>query len=494
MDVLIENVTLLSPDQEEVLEGQNVVVEGQRIARVTAAPVTPGPATKRINGRDRLLIPGLINAHTHSPENFLKGRVEAMPLELWLADLFGSSFAFSEREIYLAAMVGSIEMLKTGTTAVVDHFWVNGAMSEPALDAVMSAYRDAGIRAAVAPLVEDDHRVVRLILEQNPELEGKVAISAASPTQAEEYLRVLEGFFQHWHRAEGGRLLCMAGPSGAQWCSDRLMTGAMEIARRYDGGYHMHAEETRFQAVSCRQLFGHSALAHLNALGLLGERTSLAHCVWVDDHDMDLLAASGTTVCHNPVCNLKLGSGFAPVIEMRERGVHVALACDGAASNDNQVMFDVLKVAGLMHTVRDPRHQRWLKARQVLRMATEEGARVLGLAGSLGTIRPGALADLVLLDMTTPAFTPLNDPAQHLVYAETGSSVRTVLVDGRVVVEEGRLVGVDETALLAEARQVWAQRRRDIPALSPQAQAFLAAQERFRQRLLTTPLPFERLA
>lgn len=494
MDILIENVTLWSPDQEEVLVGQNVAIEGKRIVQVTSSPLAPGPGVKRIDGRDRLLIPGLINAHTHSPENLLKGRVEAVPLELWLADLFGSSFAFSEREIYLAAMVGSIEMLKTGTTAVVDHFWVNGAMSETALDAVMSAYRDVGIRAAVAPLVEDDHRITSLILEQEPTLAGNLAVGAASPTPAEEYLQVLETFFRRWHRAEGGRLLCMAGPSGVQWCSDRVMSGAMEIARRYDGGYHMHAEETRLQAVSCRQLLGHSAVAHLNALGLLGERTSLAHCVWVDNHDLELLAASGTTVCHNPVCNLKLGSGFAPVLQMVERGVHVALACDGAASNDNQVMFDVLKVAGLMHTVRDPRHQRWLRARQVLSMATMGGAQVLGLTGDVGIVRPGALADLVLLDLTTPAFTPRNDLPQHLVYAETGASVRTVLVDGRVVVEDGQLTRVDEAALLAEVREVWARRQADIPPLSPQAQAFVAAQERFRQRALSMPLPFDRLS
>ena len=142
---------------------------------------------------------------------------------------------------------------------------------------------------------------------------------------------------------------------------------------------------------------------------------------------------------HNSVCNLKLGSGFAPVLKMVQRGVHVALACDGSASNDNQVMFDVMKTAALMHTVRDRSHRNWLKAQKILQMATMEGARVLRSEGELGVIEPGALADLTLLDMTTSAFTPLNDPAQHLVYCETGSSVRTVIVNGRVVVEDGKL-------------------------------------------------------
>jgi cytosine/adenosine deaminase-related metal-dependent hydrolase len=486
MDIVIENVNILSPDREQMLEGVNVVISGQHIERITTDAVAAPPTVKRIPGRNRLLIPGLISAHSHSPESFLKGRIEAVPLEFWLFDLFGSSFAFTERETYLAALIGAIEMLKTGTTAVLDHFWVNGAMNMGALDAVMGAYRDSGMRAGVAPLVEDDHKINDMILQQNPELAGGV-YGSSPPITAEEYLQVLESFFRKWHWAADGRLQCQAGPSGAQWCSERLLVGAMEIAQRYDGGFHMHAEETKLQAVSCRQFFGRSAVAYLAQIGALNDRTSLAHCVWVDDHDIELIAAAGATVCHNSVCNLKLGSGFAPILKMVQRGVHVALSCDGAASNDNQIMFDVMKVTGLMHTVRDADHHHWLKARQILGMATLAGARVLRLAGQLGVVQPGALADLTLLDLTTPAFTPLNDPFQHLVYAETGSSVRTVLVNGRVVVEEGRLLTVDEGALLAEARELWARRRRDIPSVDEAGRRFLQAQERFQQRILAQP-------
>jgi len=486
MDILIENVNVLSPDGQGMVRGQNVALNGNLIERVTSEHLDPQAGTKRIDGTDHLLIPGLISAHSHSPENFLKARIEAVPLEFWLFDLFGSSFAFSEREIYLAAMIGAIEMLKTGTTGVVDHFWVNGALDGPALDAVMSAYRDIGIRAGVAPLVEDDHKINEMILRQNPELEGGV-YGSSPPITAREYLDVLEAFFQEWHGAEGGRLQCLAGPSGAQWCSRDLMTGAMDIAMRYDGGFQMHAEETKLQAVSCRQFFGQSTVAFLAELGLLTERTSLAHCVWVDDRDIDLIAEAQATVVHNSVCNLKLGSGFAPVLKMVQRGVHVALACDGAASNDNQVMFDVMKVAGLMHTVRDTNHHHWLTARQIVQMATLEGARVLRLEGRLGVVRPGALADLTLLDMNTTAFTPLNDPFQHLVYSETGSSVRTVIVNGRVVVEGGVLVTVNGDDLLAEAREVWARRKADIPPVGPAGKRFLEAQEQYQQGVLAQP-------
>jgi len=471
-----------------MLAQQNVAIEDGRITRITAESIQADAATKRISGVNRLLMPGLISAHAHSPENFLKARIEAVPLESWLFHLFGSSFAFTPRETYLAAMIGAIEMLKSGTTGVVDHFWVNGAMNEPALDAVMQAYRDIGIRAGVAPLVEDDHKINEMILKENPDLAGDV-YGTSPPVEAEEYLEVLETFFRKWHRAENGRLQCLAGPSGAQWCSERLMLGAMEIALRHDGGYHLHVEETKLQAVSCRRFFGKSTIAFLAERGLLCDHTSLAHCVWIDDDDIDLINKANATVVHNSVCNLKLGSGFAPILRMVERGVHVALACDGAASNDNQVMFDVMKTAGLMHTVRSPNHHQWLSARQIVQMATMEGARVLRQEGKLGLMRPGARADLALLDLTTPAFTPLNDPFQHLVYCERGSSVRTVLVDGRVVLEEGKLLTVDADALLAEARQAWQRRKQDIPAITREGEGFLARQELYQQRIMAEPYP-----
>jgi 5-methylthioadenosine/S-adenosylhomocysteine deaminase len=486
MDVLIENVNVLSPDQDEMLEGQYVGIEGNRIVRLSGEAIEAGPNTRRISGSNRLLIPGLISAHTHSPENFFKARIEAVPLEFWLVDLFGSPFAFTEREVYLAAMIGAVEMLQAGTTGVVDHFWVNGAMNGAALDAVMSAYRDIGIRAGVAPLVQDDHKINDMILNQNPELAGGMR-GSFPPITANEYARMLEAFFQKWHRAEAGRLQCLAGPSSAQWCSPELMVDSMAIVQRYDGGFHMHAEETKLQAVSCRQFFGKSAVAFLAELGVLTDRTSLAHCVWVDDHDIDLIGEANATVVHNSVCNLKLGSGFAPILKMAGRGVHVALACDGAASNDNQVMFDVMKVTGLMHTVRDRSHHNWLHAQKILQMATMEGARVLRSEGELGVIQEGALADLTLIDLTTSAFTPFNDPFQHLVYSETGSSVRTVLVNGRVVMEDGELVTVGADALLAEAREVWAVRKKGIPPVGPGERRFLEAQEGYRQRILARP-------
>jgi len=491
-DILVKNVAILDPKQDGMTANQSISIHGNRVERVSRDPLEPGPGTRVIDGTGLLAIPGLINAHAHSPENFHKGRSERLPLELWLFDLSWPPFTFSEREIYLACLVGAIDMLRSGTTAVVDHFWVNGAMSGAALDAAMSAYRDIGLRAGIAPLVDDDDKIKRLLIEREPILADAPVGSTPSITAA-EYLDVLESFFEKWHRAEDGRLLCLAGPDGAQWCSLDLMRGAMDIARRHKSGFHMHVNETKLQALMCEEFFGKSTVAFLDDNDLLHENASLAHCVWISDADIERIARSGATVVHNSVCNLKLGSGFAPVLDLHERGAHVALAADGAASNDNQNMFDVMKVTGLMHTVRSTDHRRWLSARTILEMATSGGARVLGLEEELGAIEPGRLADLTLLDLSTPAFTPLNDPAQHLVYCETGSSVRTVIVNGRVVVEDGRVLTVDEAAVLAEAREAWERRKAEIPPIDQAARRFLGAQERLMQRARNSEFAVDRM-
>lgn len=485
MDILIKNVAVLDAQRESMAENQNIVVTGTRIERVTGEAVEPEANTRVIDGRNRLAIPGLVNAHAHSPENFLKGRSEALPLELWLFELFWPPFAFTEREIYLACQLGAIEMLKTGTSAVVDHFWVNGPMTTAALDAAMTAYQDIGLRAGIAPLVEDDHKMNQMLIEREPGL-AEAPWGTMPPITAAEYLDVLAAFFEKWHGAADGRLRCLAGPSGAQWCSLDVMRGSMDIADQYGSGFHMHVNETKLQAISCREFFGKPTIVFLDDNGLLKENSSLAHCVWITEDEIARIAASGATVAHNSVCNLKLGSGFAPILDLVEQGAHVALSADGAASNDNQNMFDVMKVGGLMHTVRSTDHHRWLRARQILGMATLGGARVLGLQDELGAIAEGRLADLTLLDLTTANFTPLNDPAQHLVYTENGSSVRTVLVNGQVIVEEGVVLTVDEAAILAEAREAWERRKPQIPPLTAEAHRYLEAQERLQQQALAS--------
>ncbi|HEM61018.1 MAG TPA: hypothetical protein ENO24_01910, partial [Chloroflexi bacterium] len=331
MAILIKSCSLLDADAPHGLrENVDILVEGNRIAQVgTVGP--GGPEIGRvISGQGLLAMPGLVNAHAHSPENYLRGYTEKVPLELWLFDFFSSGVRFSPRQTYLAAAFGAAEMLRTGTTSVLDHYWVNGGMTTEDLNAVMEAYRDVGIRAGVAPLVEDLRPELVGAINDDPVLKSNPD-GYNSALDVPDYLDTLRAFFEKWHRSEDGRLRCLAGPSGPQWCSDQVLYGSAEIAASFESGLHMHADETKLQALLCREIYGSSAISHMHQQGLLGPQVSLAHCVWVDDQDLEILAETGATVVHNPASNLKLGSGFAPILEMKERGVSMALGADGIA-------------------------------------------------------------------------------------------------------------------------------------------------------------------
>jgi cytosine/adenosine deaminase-related metal-dependent hydrolase len=201
-------------------------------------------------------------------------------------------------------------------------------------------------------------------------------------------------------------------------------------------------------------LHGKRTVVRLDELGLLGPGSLLAHCNQLGDADLDLVAARGCTIAHNPVSNLKLGAGIAPLPKMLERGIPVSLGTDGTASNDNLNLFGVAKLAAILHRVVDANYERWPSTRDIFQAATAAGARAAGFGDQVGTIRPGQQADLVLLDFGAPHFHPLNNLLNQVVFGESGGSVQTVLVDGRVIVEDGRLTTVDERALLAEADEI----------------------------------------
>lgn len=454
MSILIKNCAALSREAESgYIENVNIVIEGNKIAYI-GTEAREGSYERVIDGRDMLAIPGLINSHTHSTEIYLKGTSDCIPLEMWLPHLFGTCGEYSPRDIYLCSIVGAIEMLKTGTTALLDHLWISPGMREDLLDAAMQAYSDVGIRAAVAPLIDNMDHVVEIAVRRGFPLD-KVFFGKRHSYRPpiEEQLAVIEAFFERWHRKENGRLQCFAGPGGIQWCSEKMLHQYKDIADKYDSYIHMHALETYAQFKACEEMMGKTGVAILRDYGMLNDRISLAHSVWLTSEDIDILAEYGAMVVHNPACNLKLGSGLAPIREMIDKGVIVGLANDGSASSDNQVMFDALKIAALKHNTTYTDHNKWISAREVMQMATEWGGYVMGYKGILGYLKPGCLADITLLNLNTPYLSPLNDAYRTLVFCETGSSVDTVIVDGKIVVEKGKLLTIDEDSLLREIRE-----------------------------------------
>ncbi|MFQ5913367.1 MAG: amidohydrolase family protein [Nitrospinota bacterium] len=448
--LLIRDCGILDPSlSEQILENQDILIADSRIACVDATGKLSGDRV--ISGEDRLAIPGLINAHTHSAENYLKGFNDRQPLEMWLPFIYGSAGVYSPRDVYLCCLMGAVEMLKTGATSVIDHCWMSPSVTPDRLDAAMEAYRDAGIRASVAPLVSDTDYVTRYGIERGHPLGDTYfagRMEKASPW--EETYGHLKDFFGKWDRGEGGRLRCMTGPGGLQWASERLLEDCWELSRSYGSGVQIHINETFIQDWANRRRFGKSGIAFLKEAGFLGPEVSMPHSVWVDDEDLDHIAAAGAVPVHNPASNSKMGSGRMPLRKMLERGIPVAIGTDGASSNDHQVLFEAIRMAAYIHNSDEPDHRKHVNAFEAIEMATSAGAAAMLLAEELGKIKPGALADLVLLDRRSFSWVPTNEPIRNLVYCERGHSVRTTLVAGEVVVDDSKALTVSEEELISE--------------------------------------------
>jgi 5-methylthioadenosine/S-adenosylhomocysteine deaminase len=395
-----------------------VAVTGERIAGVGKGVAPSFPDARVVDGDGCALIAGFVDTHAHSHSSLTRGSAEGLALDEWIATIEREQARLSDDDAHVAALATYGELLLSGTTTVVDMC----LRPEPALRAA----REIGMRVIVAPYVVD----VRTFA---PKL-ADVARLLGVP------------------RAPGDRTSIWVGLHDLESCADETIAEGAALARRCGTGIHLHCAETRHNVERTRARTGRSPIAQLEALGALGPKTLLAHCVWADDADIALLAARGSSVAHCPHANLKLGSGIAPVPAMRAAGVRVSVATDGAKANNRLDMFDVMKFASLLHkgSTLDPGV---LPATDVLAMATRDGAAAVGV--DAGEIAVGKLADRTLVDLRRfhlPPATP-EAVATNLVHAARGSDVDTVIVGGEVVVEGGRLVRVDGQHVLAAMRR-----------------------------------------
>ncbi|MDC7786316.1 amidohydrolase [Rhodoplanes sp. TEM] len=445
--LLVRDVLVL--DAVSAPARRDVLVEGPRIAAVRDPSATVEPGTTTIDGRDRLLVPGLVNAHTHSPLNVLKGTGDVLshPAFMWLnqADTAGRT----ADEIRLSALLGCIEHLKSGTTAVVDHFPEQGFLSGD-VDAVVEAYAMSGLRALVALRVFDEPYTD---IDPPGGLPASVTGNPLAPPPLADCLALIEDAIARHDGAADGRIRLCPAPSNPSRCSDALLEAVRDIGVAHDTAVHMHLLETRIQAEIAQTRYGTTMVAHLERLGLVTDRLSCAHTIWIGDDDIARMAAGGAIAVHNPESNLKLGAGIAPVARMLAAGMRVALGSDGASTNDNLDMHEVMRLAVMLQRPGEPDRRRWPTAADALTMATRSGAAVMRVP-ELGRIAPGAPADFVLHDLAAPFWTPLNDPLAQLVFGASGATVDTVVVDGRVLVEGGRIRAFDPEPVLREVRDL----------------------------------------
>jgi len=445
---------------------RHVEIREGRIAALHADPPVPRAGEMVMAAAGLLVIPGLVNAHTHSPDNLIRGSAPDLPLELWSLHSAAGREQRSPREVYLSALLGCAEMLRGGVTTVLDHIRFSPAMAPETLDAVAQAYRDAGMRAVIAPVLAD--RAVADTMPLEPaDLAGlDIAAYGSRPAMpAAEQIALVTDFVRRWHGHEG-RLSAAIGPSAPQRCSDALLLAAGGLAARHDLIMHMHLLETQAQREMGLRLYGRGMVAHLVELGLLGPRLNLAHALWLEEGDLDLLARHDAAVVHNPVSNARLGSGTFGLRRMRAAGVRVALGTDSACCNDSNNLLETMKAATLLTRRPDLAPEAWVTPGQVLSMATSGGADVLGLGAMTGRLAPGMAADLTLLRIASPAFAPLLDVVRQLVLGETGAAIDSVMVAGQLVLRHGRCTTLDETAIWAEA-QALAERRLRLVLCKP---------------------------
>jgi 5-methylthioadenosine/S-adenosylhomocysteine deaminase len=378
---------------------------------------------------DGLILPGLINSHTHGAMALFRGLADDLPLEEWLnSHIFPAERHINRDFVYWGTRLAVAEMLLSGTTTFADMYLF--------ADAVAQAVDETGIRAVVGEVLYD--------------------FPSANYGPWDAGLRFTEDLITAWQGHP--RVGVAVQPHAVYTCSPELLVKCGELAGRHLTRLIIHLSETATEVAQCRQRYGASPVGHLNRLGLVNERLVADHGVDLSEADLDILAAKGAGVAHCPESNMKLASGIAPVTDLRARGIPVGLGTDGCASNNNLDLLTEMDTAAKLQKVRtlDPTA---LPATEALKMATLEGARVLGLEGEVGSLEPGKKGDLIVIDLNQPHLTPIYNPYSHLAYAATGADVQTTVVHGRVVVRDRQILTFDLEETLGHARE-WARKVR----------------------------------
>ncbi len=441
-DLLLAADTVITMDaHKSVIADGAVLVRGNRIVevgdRAALQAANPGAEIRRL--KNRLLMPGLVNAHCHS--GILRGTAEGLPVWDWLRMFIDPMHrVLKPREAEAASWLCYAEAVLSGTTTIVD----------------MWRYMDGSARAAAAI---GNRSVLVPYVGEHPDY---------------DYFETFDGnerLLEEWHGKQDGRIQVWVGLEHAFYCTEDKYARAIDLAKKFDTGFHTHSNEAEIELREMKRRYGLRPVQALRDFGLFEPRNVLlAHCVWLDDDEIAILAEQGVGVAHNPVSNMKLASGTAPVEKLLAAGVAVGIGTDGEKENNNLDMFDDMKCASLLaklHKLDAAALDAW----DVLRMGTVLGAKSIGLDHEIGSLEPGKKADLIAVRTDTPRMTPLMNGRDfnlhhNLVHAVRGGDVDLTMVDGRIVVDEGKLLTADMQALIAEVHAV-------VPDLFARRAAFL---------------------
>ena len=409
--------------KDRLLHRALVAVDHGCIVHVGSSDASYAASTE-IDGRRKLLMPGLINVHTHIPMTLFRGLAEDIPLNAWLEKIIWPREAkLKPKDVYAGALLGCAELIKTGTTCFNEMYFF--------MDQVAEAVAKSGLRAVLA--------------------EGMIELG--DPEKGQEALHKSEAFARNYDRFAGGRVRTRLGPHSEYSCSPEFLRKVKDRAESLGVGIHMHLAESKPYADSVAAKLGKSATRQLEEIGFLDDQLIVAHCIHVDQQEMNILARHQVGVAHCPVSNMKVALGIAKIVDMVDRGITVGIGTDGPASNNHVDMLKDMKIAALAQKSLYG-DATALPAKKLLRMATIDGAKALGLDKEIGSVEVGKRADMILIDLNKAHLSPPADPWTTLAHSAMGSDVDTVIVEGRILMESRRLTQLDEEEVIQEATKV----------------------------------------
>ncbi len=419
-DIIIKNAYVLTMDPNVGdLKNGTVVIEDGKITEI--GKNTKESADTVIDAEGSVVMPGFVNTHTHAAMTLFRGYADDLQLAEWLQQhIWPAEAQLTAEDVYNGSLLACLEMIRSGTTSFADMYFF--------MDETAKAVEASGLRASLS------HGLIELWDDEKGETD----------------LREGRRFVRAWQGAADGRIKTMYGPHAPNTCSEEFLAKVREEASRDGAGIHIHLLETEAELLAMKERYGKCSVHMLEDIGFFGPDVLAAHCVWLSDGDIEILRKRGVNVSHNPVSNMKLASGISPVHKMLDKGVNVSLGTDGCASNNNLDLFEEMKTAALLHKV-NTFSPTALPARQVLEMGTVNGAQALDT--ETGMLKAGKKADLIIVDMKKPHLTPCFDVPSHLVYSARGSDVRTTIVNGKVLMDNYRVLVLDEQKVMENAQK-----------------------------------------
>ncbi len=426
MDILLKNARIVTLNEnDDIINEGSIGIRDNKIDYIGESGNSLEIGySKVLDCKDRTVMPGFVNAHNHPAMTMFRNYADDMKLMDWLfTKIFPLEDKLTDEAVYWGSLLAMVEMIKSGTTTFADMYFFMESTARAAAESGMRAALSRGLQGESGK-EELDYR-----LQENLEL------------------------YEKYHNSCNGRIKVMLGPHAVYTCSEAYLRKVAEYSREKGIPVQVHLSETKEEVKNCIEKYGRSPVKYIDDLGLLNDRTVAAHCVAVDDADLEILAARKVNVVHNPGSNMKLASGVAPVVKMLSKGINVCLGTDGASSNNNLDMLEEMRMSTYLQKVftDDPTA---LPVDEVMRMATSRGARALGFE-SAGRLSIGAAADIIVLNTDKAHYYPKYNIKSAIVYSGNSADVETVIIDGSLVMEGGHLITLDEERILYKA-QKWA--------------------------------------